>query len=51
MNKEILVLYTDYLISSFWQTTATGLSKLMDGEISHNQVKQMLTSAKKTFKE
>ena len=33
MNKEILDLYTDYLISSFGQTTATGLSKLMSGDI------------------
>ncbi|MEA3351709.1 MAG: hypothetical protein U9Q82_13910 [Chloroflexota bacterium] len=41
MNKKTLDLYTDYLISSFGQTTATGLSKLMDGEISHDQVSRM----------
>ncbi len=51
MNKEILDLYTDYLISSFGQTTATGLSKLMDGEISHDQVSRMLGSPKMTSKE
>jgi len=50
MNKEILDLYTDYLLSSFGQTTATGLSKLMDGEISHDQVSRMLASPKMTFK-
>ncbi|MBU0511225.1 MAG: IS701 family transposase, partial [Chloroflexi bacterium] len=51
MNKEILDLYTDYLISSFGSTTATGLSKLMDGEISHDQVSRMLASPKMTSKE
>jgi len=51
MNKEILDLYTDYLISSFGQTTATGLSKLMNGDISHDQVSRMLSSPKKTSKD
>ena len=36
MNREILDFYTDYLISSFSQTTATGLSYLMDGSITHD---------------
>ena len=48
MNKEILDLYTDYLISSFGQTTATGLSKLMNGDVSHDQVSRMLASPKMT---
>jgi hypothetical protein len=51
MNKEILDLYTDYLISSFGQTTATGLSKLMKGNVSHDQVSRMLSSPKKTSKD
>ena len=51
MNKEILDLYTDYLISSFGQTTATGLSKLMKGEISHDQVSRMLSSPKMRSKD
>jgi len=51
MDKEILDLYTDYLLSSFGQTTATGLSKLMDGAISHDQVSRMLASPKMTSKE
>ena len=51
MNKEILDLYTDYLLSSFGQTTATGLSKLMDGGISHDQVSRMLASPKMTSKD
>jgi len=32
---ELMDLYTDYLISSFGQATATGLSELLGGEISH----------------
>jgi len=51
MNKELLDLYTDYLLSSFGQTTATGLSKLMDGAVSHDQVSRMLASPRKTSKD
>ena len=51
MDKEILDLYTDYLLSSFGQTTATGLSKLMEGTISHDQVSRMLASPKITSKD
>jgi hypothetical protein len=51
MKKEILDLYTDYLISSFGQTTSTGLSKLLNGDVSHDQVSRMLSSPKKTSKD
>jgi hypothetical protein len=51
MNKAILDLYTDYLISSFGQTTATGLAKLTNGDVSHDQVSRMLASPKMTSKE
>ena len=51
MNKKILDLYTDYLISSFGPTTATGVSKLMKGEIRHDQVSRMLASQKMTSKD
>src|SRR5918996_4733366 len=34
MNKPLLDLYTDYLISSFGATTATGLSRALDGQVS-----------------
>jgi hypothetical protein len=40
--KANLDLYTDYLVSSFGQTTATGLSTLMDGLFSHDQVTDLL---------
>ena len=51
MKREILDLYTDYLLSSFGQTTATGLAQLMDGAISHDQVTRMLSSPRMTSKE
>lgn len=51
MKRDILDLYTDYLISSFGPTTATGLAQLMEGAISHDQVTRMLSSPKMTSKE
>lgn len=51
MNKEILDLYTDYLLSSFGPTTATGLSKLLNGNLSHDQVSRMLASPRTTAKD
>src|SRR5215210_140671 len=48
MDKALLDLYTDYLISSFGQTTATGLSQLLHGEVSHDQVTRFLASQAKT---
>jgi IS4 transposase len=42
MKKE-LDLYTDYLLSSFGQVTATGLSCLLEGSISHDKITRMLS--------
>lgn len=50
MNQEILDLYADYLISSFGPTTATGMSNLLHGDLSHDQVTRMLASPKMTNK-
>jgi hypothetical protein len=36
-------LYTDYLLSSFEQVTATGLSNLLDGSISHDKITRFLS--------
>lgn len=45
MNVENLMdLYTDYLIVAPGQTTATGLSTLSEGKISHDQVTRLLSS-------
>lgn len=41
-NGKLLDLYSDYLISAFGQTTATGLSSLLDGEVSHDQMQRSL---------
>jgi len=36
--------YTDYLLSSFSYTTATGLSMMVQGEISHDKITRFLSS-------
>ena len=36
-------MYSDYLLSSFGATTATGLSALLEGAISHDQVTRFLS--------
>lgn len=46
-DKELLDLYSDYLITSFGQTTGTGLSALLDGSVSHDRIQRFL--AKETF--
>ena len=47
-NGKLLDLYSDYLISAFGQTTATGLAALLDGEISHDQVQRLLAGEAQT---
>ena len=42
-NNQIFELYIDYLVTSFSYTTATGLSNLLDNEISHDQVTRFLS--------
>jgi hypothetical protein len=42
-NKELLDLYSDYLISSFGQTTGTGLAELLGGSISHDRIQRLLS--------
>ena len=43
MDKHLLEWYSDYLLSSFGATTATGLSALVDGAVSHDQVTRFLS--------
>jgi len=45
MNKDMLEIYTDYLISQTNYATATGLSVLLDGNISHDKVTRFLHNA------
>jgi hypothetical protein len=47
-NNELLDLYSDYLISSFGQTTATGLAALLDGQLSHDRIQRFLASELRT---
>ncbi|MBZ0291200.1 MAG: transposase [Anaerolineae bacterium] len=42
-NKELLDLYSDYLISAFGQTTGTGLSELLGGTVSHDRIQRFLS--------
>src|SRR3972149_5146716 len=41
-NKELLDLYSDYLISAFGQTTGTGLAELLGGTVSHDRIQRFL---------
>lgn len=52
MNEnELLDIYSDYLISSFGLTTATGLSQLLNGAISHDRIQRFLATSPKTGKD
>jgi len=42
-EKEILDIYSDYIISSFWQITATGLSSMLDWAIKHDKITDFLS--------
>ena len=44
----MLDLYSDYLISSFGATTATGLARLLEGDINHDEVTQWLAHKART---
>lgn len=41
-NKQILDLYSDYLLASFKLTTSTGLSELLEGALSHDKISRFL---------
>lgn len=51
MDKNLLELYSDYLISSFSSTTATGLSNLLEGNISHDKITRFLSNEQYGSKE
>lgn len=48
MRGELFDLYTDYLLSSFGLATATGLSQLTEGQISHDRISRMLSGTKQS---
>jgi hypothetical protein len=51
MKKQDLEIYTDYLISSFGATTATGLSAMLDDSVSHDHVTRFLSNNEFTSKD
>lgn len=42
MNRNLLDIYSDYLIAQNHHASATGLSDLLDGEISHDRITRFL---------
>jgi hypothetical protein len=42
MDGDLLDIYSDYLLISTKKVTATGLSELLDGAISHDQITRFL---------
>ena len=51
MDKKLLELYSDYVISSFGQITATGLSQAVGGIISHDKITRFLSKEDLSSKE
>jgi hypothetical protein len=43
MKKAELELYTDYWISTLGSATATGLSSMVEGDVSHDRVTRFLS--------
>ena len=50
MTDPIEGIYTDYLICSFGKVTATGLSAMLDGAISHDKITRKLSEPAQTSK-
>ncbi len=48
MTNDLLDLYSDYLISSFGATTATGLAAVLDGQLSHDKITRFLAGPQHT---
>lgn len=51
MKKAELELYTDYLISTFGAATATGLSSMVEGDVSHDRVTRFLSEREYTSRD
>ncbi|MDR2313322.1 MAG: hypothetical protein LBE02_02185, partial [Spirochaetaceae bacterium] len=43
MGRDLLDIYRDYLLYSRGRTTATGLSNLPEGEVSHDKITRFLS--------
>ena len=51
MKKADLDLYADYLLSTFGAATATGLSAMVEGDVSHDQITRFLSAQEYTSKD
>ena len=51
MNRKMIDLYSDYLITNFGQATAKGLSNVLDGELSHDSITRFLADHELTSKD
>ena len=51
MDKRQLELYTDYLNSNYGYATATGLSAMANGAVSHDKITRFLSEREYTSKE
>ena len=51
MKNSELELYTDYLLSTFGAATATGLSAMVDGEVSHDRITRLLSKQEYTSRD
>ena len=49
-REEYVELYTDFLIAQNWYATATGLSAMTGGEVSHDQITRFLNNNEFTSK-
>ncbi len=50
MKPDLLDLYTDYLMTSTGRTTATGMSEMLEGALSHDAITRFLSSEEKNSK-
>jgi hypothetical protein len=48
MSDEVLDLYSDYLICTFGQATATGLEQVVAGSVSHDQITRSLSEHRRS---
>lgn len=51
MDKKLLDLYSDYLMVSSSQVTSTGLSNILDNEISHDKITRFLAGEQLSSKD
>jgi DDE superfamily endonuclease len=51
MDREMIDIYSDYLITNFGQATATSLSNVLNGELSHDSITRSLADRELTSKD